>query len=131
LNQLIREEMSYDITLLQTALNQNVPLLNKDQRAIYYAVLSSIHDTCTCFFVDGPGGTGKTFLYNTLLATVRSCGEIALAVASLGISALLIDGGRTAHSRFRIPLKLHELSTCNIFRRSREARLINAAKLFI
>ncbi|CAB4481131.1 unnamed protein product [Rhizophagus irregularis] len=131
LNQLIREEMSYDITLLQTALNQNVPLLNKDQRAIYDAVLSSIHDTCTCFFVDGPGGTGKTFLYNTLLATVRSCREIALAVASLGISALLIDGGRTAHSRFRIPLKLHELSTCNIFRRSREARLINAAKLFI
>ncbi|GET67424.1 uncharacterized protein LOC104885245 [Rhizophagus irregularis DAOM 181602=DAOM 197198] len=122
LNQLIREEMSYDVTLLQSALNQNVPLLNKDQRAIYDAVLSSINDTCNCFFVDGPGGTGKTFLYNTLLATVRSRGEIALAVASSGISALLIDGGRTAYSRFRIPLKLDELSTCNISRGSRKAR---------
>ncbi|GES84933.1 ATP-dependent DNA helicase Pif1-like [Rhizophagus clarus] len=46
-------------------------------------------------------------------------------------SALLIDGGRTAHSRFRIPLKLNEFSTCNISRESREAHLINAAKLFI
>jgi hypothetical protein len=24
------------------------------------------------FFADGPGGTGKTFLYNTILAKVRS-----------------------------------------------------------
>ena len=43
----------------------------------------------------------------------------------------MIDGGRTAHSRFRIPLKLNELSTCNISRGSREAHLINAAKLFV
>src|SRR5438309_1554997 len=38
---------------------------------------------------------------------------------------------RMAHSQFRIPLKLNELSTCNISRRSKEAHLINAAKLFI
>jgi hypothetical protein len=131
LTQLLREEMSYDITRLQSALQQNVPLLNEDQHAIYDAVLTSIDSAGTCFFVDGPGGTGKTFLYNTLLATVRSHGNVALAVASLGISALLIDGGRTAHSRFKIPLKLDDLSTCNISRGTREAHLINAAKLFI
>jgi type II secretory ATPase GspE/PulE/Tfp pilus assembly ATPase PilB-like protein len=51
-----------------------------------------------CFFVNGPGGTGKTFLYNTLLSTVRSSGDIAVAVASSGIAALLMKGGRTAHS---------------------------------
>jgi hypothetical protein len=131
LNQLLREEMSYDITLLLSTLHHNVLLLNEDQRAVYDAVLSSIDTTCDCFFVNGPGGTGKTFLYNTLLAIVRSRGDVALAVASSSILALLIDGGRTAYSRFRIPLKLDELSTCNISRRSREAHLINAAKLFI
>ena len=83
------------------------------------------------FFVDGPGNTDKTFLYNTLLATVRSHGNIALAIVSSGILALLIDGGRTAHSRFRIPLKLNELLICNISHGSRESHLINAAKLFI
>jgi hypothetical protein len=84
-----------------------------------------------CFFIDGPGGTGKTFLYNTLLSTVRSSGEIAVAVASSGIATLLIMGGKTAHSQFKIPLKLNESSTCNILRSNKEAYLINLAKLFI
>src|SRR5687767_652068 len=121
---MIREELSYDITRLQNELYQNIPLLNKDQYAIYDAVLSSIDNTCDCFFVDGLGDTGKTFLYNILLVTIRLREEIALAVASSSISALLIDGGRTAHSQFRIPLKLNEFSTCNISRKSREAKLV-------
>ena len=77
------------------------------------------------------GGTGKTFLYNVLLSTVRSSGDIAVAVALSGIAALLITGSRTAHSRFKIPLKLNESLTCNISQNSKEARLIILAKLFI
>ncbi|XP_050902238.1 uncharacterized protein LOC127112244 [Lathyrus oleraceus] len=38
------------------------------------------------FFVDGPGGTGKTFLYRTLMESLRSRGEIVLATASSGIA---------------------------------------------
>jgi hypothetical protein len=109
----------------------NVSLLNDDQRVIYNAILQAIADANGCFFVDGPGGTGKTFLYNTLLATVRSSGEIAIAVASSGIAALLMMGGRTAHSQFKIPLKLNESSTCSISQNSKETRLIILAKLFI
>ena len=131
LDQLICEERSYDITQLQNEVRQNIPLLNDDQRTIYDAVIQAIADANGCFFVDGPGGTGKTFLYNTLLATIRSSGEIAVAVASSGIAALLIMGGRTAHSRFKIPLKLNESSTCSISRNSKEAQLIIQAKLFV
>ena len=58
------------------------------------------------FFIDGPRGTGKTFLYNTLLAKVRSQGRILLAMASSGITALLLTGGRTVHSRFKVPIPL-------------------------
>ncbi len=46
-----------------------------------------------CFFVDGLGGAGKTFLYNTLLSSVRANNRIALAVASSGIAAFLLEGG--------------------------------------
>ncbi len=53
----------------------------------------------TIFFIDGPGGTGKTFFYDTLMTKVRSKGDIALAVASSGVSAVLLKNGRTAHSR--------------------------------
>ena len=59
-------------------------------------------------------GTGKTFLYNTILAKIRSEGKIAIAVATSGIAASLLDGGVTAHSIFRIPLKVDNDSTCNI-----------------
>ena len=83
------------------------------------------------FFVDGPDGTRKTFLYNTLLANVRSNSDIALAVASSKIAALLISNSRTAHSRFKIPINLDLCLTCNISRRNKEVRLINIAKLFI
>jgi hypothetical protein len=66
------------------------------------------------FFVDGKGGTGKTFLYNTLLAGVRSMPgfRIALASATSGVAALLLEGGRTAHSLFGIPIPIEFNSIC-------------------
>ena len=45
------------------------------------------------FFIDGPGGTGKTYLENLLLKKIHSNQHIALAVASSGIAALLLEGG--------------------------------------
>ena len=50
------------------------------------------------FFINAPGGYGKTFLIEALLSTVQSMGKIALAVASSGIAAELLKGGRTTHS---------------------------------
>jgi hypothetical protein len=48
-----------------------------------------------CFFINGLGGAGKTFLYNTLLLIIRSKrgGITMIAVASSGIAALLLEGG--------------------------------------
>lgn len=50
------------------------------------------------FFVDGYGGTGKTFLWNALSFKFRSEGKIVLNVALSGIASLLPPGGRTTHS---------------------------------
>src|SRR5213079_285712 len=66
------------------------------------------------FFLEGFGGTGKTFLINLVLAKIRSDRGIALATASSGIAATLLDGGTTAHSRFKIPIDIQSDSTCNI-----------------
>ena len=63
--------------------------------------------------MDGPGGTGKTYLYRALLAKVRSMDLIAVATATSGIASSIMPGGRTAHSRFKIPIKLEENSVCN------------------
>ena len=59
-----------------------------------------------------PGGTGKTYLYSTILAQVRATHHIAMAAASSGVAALLLEGGGTAHYKFKIPLKVDDTSTC-------------------
>ncbi|XP_071909476.1 replication protein A 70 kDa DNA-binding subunit B-like isoform X2 [Coffea arabica] len=85
----------------------------------------------TSFFVDGPGGTGKTFLYRSLLATLRSHGHIAIVVASSSVAASILLGGRTAHSRFKIPLDVSANKICQISKQSSIARLIALAKLIL
>jgi ATP-dependent DNA helicase PIF1 len=81
------------------------------------------------YFLDGSGGTGKTFTINLTLAQARANGHIAIAVASSGIAAVLLDGGTTAHSRFKIPIEIHAKSTCNIPAQGHLAELIREAKL--
>ena len=65
------------------------------------------------FFVDGPGGTGKTYLYRALLATIRSQKKIATATTAPGVVVSIMPGGRTAHSRFKIPLTLDDGAFCS------------------
>ena len=74
------------------------------------------------------GGTGKTFRYKLLLAEIRT-NNMSIAVASSGIAAQLLHGGRTAHSRLKIPFDLSSTSTCNIKLRSSECELLQKAKI--
>ena len=66
------------------------------------------------YFLYSAGECGKTFVCNTIAAAVRAQHRVALTVASSGIAALLLVGGRTAHSRFKIPIPVHSDSTCRI-----------------
>ena len=59
-------------------------------------------------FIDARGGTGKTFVLNTILAAVRLInadkGSVALATGTTGIASNLLLLGRTFHLRFKAPL---------------------------
>jgi len=79
----------------------------------------------------GSGGTGKTFVWTTLMSRLRGQGKIVLAVVSLGIASLLLPGGRTTHSRFKIPIDLHNESTCNITQQMKVAELVRKVDLII
>ncbi|KAL4104185.1 hypothetical protein QTP88_019494 [Uroleucon formosanum] len=81
--------------------------------------------------LDAPGGTGKTYLINILLAKVRSSYRIAIAAASSGIAATLLHGGKTAHFAFKLPLNLNtiEIPTCNINKQSNMANVLKKYKL--
>ncbi|KAG3004324.1 hypothetical protein PC128_g20667 [Phytophthora cactorum] len=66
-----------------------------------------------------------------MLAKVRLSGKLAIAVVSSGIVSLLLMGGRTAHSTFKIPLKLNESSTYSITKTFLVQKLIKEASLII
>ncbi|XP_076059355.1 ATP-dependent DNA helicase Pif1-like [Oratosquilla oratoria] len=83
-------------------------------------------------FLDAPGGTGKSFVLNLILDAVRSKGKVALAVASSGIAATVLQGGRTAHNMFKIPLMGHtEVRACSVKKSSEMARLLKMASVIV
>uniref|UniRef100_A0A453JVC8 ATP-dependent DNA helicase n=1 Tax=Aegilops tauschii subsp. strangulata TaxID=200361 RepID=A0A453JVC8_AEGTS len=107
----IFEESTIELNVEDTYLSDS---LNSDQRAAYDEIMSAIdRDEGGVFFVDGPGGTGKTFLYRALLAMVRGQKKIAIATATSSVAASIMPGGRTAHSRFKIPLGIDDGGCCS------------------
>nr|XP_027118421.1 uncharacterized protein LOC113735625 [Coffea arabica] len=109
-----------------------VSMFNPGQQFAFDKIMEKVNtNTPAAFFIDGPGGTGKSFLYKALLATIRSKGDIALATATSGAAASILPGGRTAHSRFKIPLHHEASSTCNLSKQSAISQLIKSAKLII
>jgi ATP-dependent DNA helicase PIF1 len=84
------------------------------------------------FFIDGFGGCGKTYLYQALCHTLQAQHIIILCVASTGLACLLLPGGQTAHSMFKIPIDtLDSHSICNIPKQSLRADLLRMAKAVI
>ncbi|XP_071694537.1 uncharacterized protein [Rutidosis leptorrhynchoides] len=94
-NRLICEELNYNIKEMHTLHESLFSSLNPKQLAIYHQQISPLlllPGLSSCypvkrrtFFLYGPGGTGKTFLYTAALAKLRSERKIVLAVASSGI----------------------------------------------
>ncbi|XP_075108926.1 uncharacterized protein LOC142180758 [Nicotiana tabacum] len=106
--------------------------LNTEQRKTYDKILNMIFSNQSgAFFIDGPGETGKTFLYRALLAVVRSKGFVTLAITTSGVAASILPGGRTAHSRFKFPTEIDEQYSCNISKQISLAALIHYAKLIV
>ena len=55
------------------------------------------------FLLDAPGGTGKNFVLSAIQDFLRARRQHVIAVATSAVAAVLLDGGRTAHSVFKIP----------------------------
>ena len=129
------DDMLFDQTCEAAAGAEQMKQLNHEQRQVADKVLYAVSHPggCRAFFVDGPGGTGKTFLYSTLLHVVRGMGLIAIPVAWTGIAATLLKGGRTAHSRFKLPVPLFENSTSGLTpnRHKHEAAILRESSLIL
>ncbi|XP_060190349.1 uncharacterized protein LOC132619465 [Lycium barbarum] len=96
-NCLINEELDYDKDELKRVHETTFSLLNDCQKIAYDAIITSVEKyEGRLFFINGHEGT-----------------------------ALLLPNGRTAHSRFHIPLDVTAESTCEIKQGSQLAELLN------
>ncbi|OBZ81223.1 hypothetical protein A0J61_10728, partial [Choanephora cucurbitarum] len=115
----VREQRRLIVIAQRRQDDANESHFNEDQLLAYQAIITAYRqpDMNTSegrlFFVDGPGGTDKTFLFNALLHKVRK------------------DGGRTAHSAFKIPLQVDGTSMCSIKPNSEIALLLRLTELII
>ncbi|XP_074323707.1 uncharacterized protein LOC141660617 [Apium graveolens] len=131
-NLLIAEETSYNKEELRLNHDKAHKNLSSRQLDVYNAVVDNVNkNKGGMFFVYGSGGCGKTFLWQTLCSRFRSEGKIVLPVAGSGIAATLLLGDRTAHSRFKIPLKLDQTSIAGIKHGTYIAELMQHTSLII
>jgi hypothetical protein len=112
---------------------EKVELLNEGQKEIFEMVTASLMSSSPGlqFCVDAPAGSGKTFLFTILAYFIRMNGGICLCMASTGNAAENMEGGKTAHSRFRLPIPVLEDSVCGIKLQTSEATVIREAKLLL
>ena len=66
-----------------------------------------------------------------MLHKIKSRGQSVVPVAWSGMAATLIDGGRTCHSTFGIPIKLDETSLSRYSETSPQARRLRQAAIII
>lgn len=67
----VRRGMSYDTDRLRRYLEANIDRLVPDQNRAYDVIIDAVEHERGGFFIDAPGGTGKTFLLSLILASLR------------------------------------------------------------
>ena len=131
----IREELDFNTVELNDTVHHRLPTFTEEQKNVFETIMNAVsNDEPLQAFIDARGGCGKTYLINTILAAVRTLepqGCTALAMATTGIAANLLDLGRTFHSRMKAPLTPSEDSTLAISGQSSLAKLIRMSKILL
>ncbi|XP_044011846.1 uncharacterized protein LOC122854854 [Aphidius gifuensis] len=100
-------------------------LLNGEQREIVDIILERAENrnssASKCFFINGPGGSGKTFIYTTLYHLLQSQKKNVTTMAFTGIAATLLPRCKTVHKTFKLPIALYSDSSLTIKTQSKEA----------
>ncbi|XP_058789684.1 uncharacterized protein LOC131663341 [Phymastichus coffea] len=129
-----------DISLEQMANigQQRYNTLNPQQKEIVDIVFEAAHNLHytgpRCIYMDGPGGSGKTYVYETIYYKLTSENIKICSMAFTGIAAscnALLPNGKTVHKTFGLPVPLFQDSSSNIKAQSQEAQILRETDVFI
>ena len=139
----LRVQLNYNINRCKAACEQSYATMNRYQQPLFDELKECVDNNNSegkYFFIDAPGGAGRTFLFNALLNCTRSLEpdidgkrSIALAVAASGIASLLLLLGRTVHNMFKLGINVNESTTCNYSKNPNNAlyQILKRAKILL
>jgi ATP-dependent DNA helicase PIF1 len=112
--------------------------MNTDQKRISETLIESLKNLDDinlpkCFFLDAPGGTGKTFTLNTFISYVLALKIPTIVTGYSGVASNLLINGRTCHSQFKFPLNqdTKDCNTGNLKAREKLGKQLFEAKVII
>ncbi|KNZ75593.1 hypothetical protein J132_02534 [Termitomyces sp. J132] len=113
-NRVLQEETDYDVEELKIRVDENKAKSNGEQLGAFNEGMNSVDNNLDkMIFIYSAGGCGKTFVCNTLASAIQANGDVALCVVSSRIAVSLLEDGRTAHSRLKIPIPVLDTSIVN------------------
>ncbi|KYM93650.1 ATP-dependent DNA helicase PIF1, partial [Cyphomyrmex costatus] len=114
--------------------NRQYEQLNNKQKEIVNFILNKLDTndySNNCIYIDGPGGSGKTFIYTTIYYLAKIRNKHICTMAFTGIAATLLPGGKTVHKTFKLPVPLFANSSSSIKIQSKEAHYLKETDIFI
>ena len=128
----LAHEYNWDKTAIREEQLVAIECLTKEQRLIFDSVIESFESSNgQLFFIDAPGGSGKSFTANCIMNYVRMSNSLVLACASSGIAATVLKGGSTAHNKFQLPIDLSEDTVCDIRPGTARFKLITDTRMVV
>ncbi|XP_015125693.1 uncharacterized protein LOC107047436, partial [Diachasma alloeum] len=124
-------EVDYD-KIMEIGITQ-YKKLNEQQKIIIDTIIESINGLSSekTFYIDGPGGSGKTFIYITLWHLLTGQKKKVNTMAFTGIAATLLPYGKTVHKTLGLPVPLYVDSTSTIKIGTKEANVLKETNIFI
>jgi hypothetical protein len=127
-NQIDGDEHQVFRAKMDAYIRDNANKVSVEQQAVLDRIFAQNQ---SLIFLQAAAGTGKTFLLNMMIALAAQRDITLVATASTGIASLLLFNGRTAHSTFKIPLTVHEDTTCPISRGTPQAAALQQVRIII
>uniref|UniRef100_A0A914YY26 ATP-dependent DNA helicase n=1 Tax=Panagrolaimus superbus TaxID=310955 RepID=A0A914YY26_9BILA len=131
----MQEEATLDLKALsEKGMNMYNTLTPSEQRPVVDTVIEQLKNPTKeglCIFVDGPGGTGKSYTFNTILNLALGMGKKVLIMAWSGIAASLYPMGRTCHNAFKLDFPFENDSNSSLKPSSEHGKMIQEADLII
>ncbi|CAG9839864.1 unnamed protein product [Diabrotica balteata] len=105
-----------------------------EQRMVIDTVVKKINDntlSTKMMYIDAPAGCGKIYIQRILILYAKSKSIVCLSTAFTGIAASLMEGGRTIHNLFKLPLQLNGDAVSSLSIESPHAKYLKKASIIM